>query len=137
MITSLHPIAFDRPHRLASRLFGIDPSRAAVSLTEDRIIAVFGRWRVETELDNVASVGITSDYSFLTSAGPPHLSFQDGGLTFAGTGSRGVCLQFHRPVRGIDPLGLIRHRGLTVTVEDPEALVGELVALGIARSDVR
>jgi hypothetical protein len=136
MTTSLHPIAFDRPHRLASLPFGIDPSRSAVSVTEDRLIAVFGRWRVETDLDNVASVAITGDYSFLKTAGPPHLSLRDRGLTFAGSGADGVCVQFHRPVRGIDPLGLIRHPGLTVTVEDPDALVDELVDRGVHRSDV-
>jgi len=39
-----------------------------------------------------------------------------------------VCLEFHEPVTGIDPLGLIRHPGLTVTVADPEGLAAALAA---------
>ena len=32
-------------------------------------------------------------------------------------------MTFLRPVRGIDPAGIIRHPALTVTVDDPAALV--------------
>jgi hypothetical protein len=99
-------------------------------------VATYGRWRVETDVDNVASVSITGPYSFAKTAGPPHLSMRDRGLTFAGNGHRGVCLAFREPVRGIEPLGLLRHPGLTVTVEDPEALVAELERRGVWRADV-
>jgi hypothetical protein len=58
--------------------------------------------------------------------GPPHLSFRDRGLTFATNQERGVCVRFHEPVAGIDPRGWIRHPGLTVTVEDPEALIAAI-----------
>jgi hypothetical protein len=33
-----------------------------------------------------------------------------------------VLIRFHRRVRGIEPLGIIRHGELTVTVADPEEL---------------
>src|SRR3546814_1533890 len=35
---------------------------------------------------------------------------------------QGLCLSLRRPHRGIEPLGLIRHPGVTVTVEDVEGL---------------
>jgi hypothetical protein len=54
--------------------------------------------------------------------GPAHISLKDHGLTFATNGYRGLCMLFARPVTGIDPLGVIKHPGLTVTVSDPEAL---------------
>ena len=41
----------------------------------------------------------------------------------------GVCIRFAEPVRGMDPMGKIRHPGLTVTVAEPlmagEPTVGE------------
>lgn len=47
-------------------------------------------------------------------------------LTFASNGDRGVCIAFAEPVWGIDRLGLIRHRTLTVTVADVERLASVL-----------
>jgi hypothetical protein len=136
MTTALHPIAFDLPHRVAAMAFATIPGHAAVSILDGRLVATYGPWRVESDVDNIASVSITGPYSFLKTAGPPHLSLRDGGISFAGTGGPGVCLEFHRPVRGIEPLGLLRHRGLTVTVADPEALVAQLEALGVRRGGV-
>jgi hypothetical protein len=34
-----------------------------------------------------------------------------------------VCLLFHEPVPGGETLGLVKHPGLTVTVEDPVGLI--------------
>lgn len=36
------------------------------------------------------------------------------------TTTRGVCLLLRQPVPGIDPLGVIRHPGLTLTVANPQ-----------------
>jgi hypothetical protein len=52
-------------------------------------------------------------YAFLKTAGPALLAITDRGLTFATTDSRGVLIRFARPVRGPDPLGLLRHPELT------------------------
>jgi hypothetical protein len=37
-----------------------------------------------------------------------------------------VEISFVRPVRGLDPLGVLRHPELTVTVRDPERLLSRL-----------
>jgi hypothetical protein len=37
-----------------------------------------------------------------------------------------VCIRLRQPHPGIDPLGLVRHSGLTVTVADPDALAALL-----------
>lgn len=66
-------------------------------------------------------------------AGPAHISLRDLGLTYATTTAQGVCVTFREPVRGIDPLGAIRHPSLTVTVADPQGLVH---ALGNPSTDV-
>src|SRR5690606_154531 len=53
---------------------------------------------------------------------PAHVSLADHGLTFATNPDKGVCIRFEEPVRGLDPLGLVLHPGLTVTVDDPAGL---------------
>ncbi len=65
----------------------------------------------------------TGDYSWPKVIGPAHLSLRDGGLTFASNPDAGVCISFHEPIPGIEPLGLLRHPSLTVTVADVAGLV--------------
>ena len=129
--------AFEPNYRRVDRAFGVTPASAWVELTDDTFHARFGPWRVRTDLANVAAARVTGPYSVPKTLGPAHLSFRDRGLTFATTSRQGVCVEFHRPVTGIDPLGLIRHPGLTVTVAEPAALVDELAPLfgGSARPE--
>jgi hypothetical protein len=77
---------------------------------------------VTTPLTNVKTVSVTGPYNFIKTAGPARLAITDRGLTFATTNRRGVLVLFRTPVRGLDPLGLIRHPELTVTVADVQAL---------------
>lgn len=84
-----------------------------------------GPWLVTTPLDNLAGAAVTGPYRPWRALGP-HLSLADRGLTLGTTTERGVCLSFRGPVRGLDPWGLVRHPGLTVTVDEPE-LVAEVV----------
>jgi len=113
---------FDPRYARASRGFGVAPDRAWVVVTSDELEARFGPWRVRTSLDNVKSVELTGPYRFFKTAGPARLGVTDLGLTFATNGERGVLITFRRRVGGIDPLGLLRHGELTVTVDDPDEL---------------
>ncbi len=72
---------------------------------------------------NVIGWELSGPYAFAKTAGPARLSFADKGLTFATNHRAGVCLKFATPIRGIDPLGLIRHPGLTLTPADREGFV--------------
>jgi hypothetical protein len=121
---------FDPPYRAPARLFGITPDRAYVEVEDDGEGAMlhvrFGSWAVHTPVSNVVDVTPTGPYSLIKTAGPPHLSLRDRGLTFA-TSKTGICITFAHPVAGIDPLGVIRHPSLTVTVSDAGALAGALV----------
>jgi hypothetical protein len=121
---------FDRMHRLLALPFGISPGSAFVEidLSAGRLTARFGRWCVETPLANVVGACVTGPYWTPKTAGPPRLSLADRGLTFATNDVAGVCIQFEQPVRGVEPVGLLRHPGLTVTVTDPEALRDLLVS---------
>lgn len=118
--------AFDPTYRVLSRGFGITPSNSWVAVSDTELDARFGPWRVSTPLENVTGATITGPYALLKTAGPARLAITDRGLTFAANGDRGVRITFAEPVRGLDPLGLLRHPELTVTVADTVALTALL-----------
>ena len=115
-------------YRISELPFAVTSARAWVAVDADHFEARFGPWHVRTPLANVRGAEITGPYRFLKTAGPARLAITDRGLTFASNGKHGVRVDFHEPVRGMDPLGLLRHPELTVTVEDPEGLVAALMA---------
>ena len=116
------PFAFATPYRLAALPFGVTPATAWVEVADDELRVRFGPWRMRTPLSNVASTEVTGGFAFLKTAGPPHLSFSDRGVTFATNGDRALCVQLHEPVPAIDPTKRILHPGATMTVADPEGL---------------
>jgi hypothetical protein len=129
-VPELFTFRFAEAYRRPARLFGITPETASVELGADELCARFGPWRVRTALANVAAVAVTGPYAFLKTAGPARLAITDRGLTFATNGERGVLISFRSPVRGLDPLGLLRHPELTVTVADVDGLAERLRAGG-------
>lgn len=119
---------FTPAYRLAARPFGITPERAWVQIEGEQLTANYGPWRLRTTRGNISRVTITGPYRFERTAGPARLGITDGGLTFASNGQEGVLLSFHKRVPAIDPLGLVRHPELTVTVADAHGLVDALEA---------
>lgn len=118
--------AFDPRYRIAGLPFGVLPATTWVEVGDGRLRARFSWWTLDTSLANVAGVEQSGGYAFVKTAGPPHLSFTDRGVTFATNGERGVCVSFHRPVPAIDPTGTIRHPGATFTVADPDGFEAAL-----------
>jgi hypothetical protein len=118
--------SFDPTYRPAARIFGITPSTAWVEVSDERLDARFGPWRVSTARSNVVDAVITGPYAFWKTAGPARLAITDRGLTFATSGVRGVLITFATPVRGLDPVGLLRHPELTVTVRETSRLAALL-----------
>ncbi len=118
--------AFDPRYRVAGLPFGVLPATTWVEVGDGRLRARFSWWTLDTSLANVAGVEQSGGYAFVKTAGPPHLSFTDRGVTFATNGERGVCVSFHRPVPAIDPTGTIRHPGATFTVADPDGFEAAL-----------
>ncbi len=114
--------AFAPAYRRAARVFGVTPARAWVEVGADHFEARFGPWRVHTPTANITEVAVTGPYRFAKTAGPARLAITDRGLTFATNGARGVRVSFRTPVPGLDPLGIIRHPELTVTVTDVDEL---------------
>jgi hypothetical protein len=114
-------------YRVAALLFGITPQTAHVALSQRDLRVHFGPWRLRTSRSNVAGVEQTGGFAFLKTAGPPHLSFTDHGITFATNGDQALCVRFHEPVKVFDPTGrFLRHPGATLTVADPPALARAL-----------
>jgi len=112
-------MAFDPRFRLPLAALGVTPATAHVTLTPDRLVACFGPWVCHTAPSNVRAVSLTGPYHWYRAIGP-RLSLADHGLTFGTTTTGGVCLQLRDPVPGIDPIGLIRHPNLTLTVANPQ-----------------
>lgn len=115
------PFALDGP-RPVLRLCGVTGPEDAVVEIDDRLLSVrFGFWSLRTPTANLVDAEISGPYSAPKVLGV-HLSFADRGVTFGSTTRQGVCIRFRRPVPAIEPLGLIRHPGVTVTVADPRGL---------------
>ena len=115
--------AFQRPLDTWARWFAVVPTRSYVRIDDHGFEAVYGPWRVATAWSNVAAVERTGPYRAWKVAGPAHLSVADRGITMAATTSGGACLRFREPVRGIDPLGVIRHPAATLGVDDLDGFV--------------
>ena len=118
--------SFDLLYRVVALPLGITPATAHVDVEDGRLEARFGLWRVSTPLSNVTGTEVTGPYNALKTIGPAHLSLADRGLTFATNASKGLCICFEEPVKGIDPTGRLRHPGLTVTVADVDGLAARL-----------
>lgn len=119
--TSTEQFAFDfdgRYRRFLSAL-GVRPETAGVDVGATDVTVRFGRWRCTTAIANVRDVCMTGDYKAYRVIGP-RLSLADRGVSFGTNTHIGVCLLVRTPVRALDPLGVLRHPGITVTVRDPE-----------------
>ena len=122
------PFAFAPSYRRFARTFRVNPETARVEIDDETFEARFGPWRVRTPLTNITGVEVTGPYAFWKTAGPARFAITDRGLTFATNGDRGVLIRFARGVRGLDPLGILRHPELTVTVDDVDGLAALLRA---------
>jgi hypothetical protein len=120
------PFRFAATYRLPALLFGVTNATAGVWVDEAELRIRFGPWRLQTPLTNVVSTTHTGPFALFKTMGPAHLSFADRGLTCATNSERGLCIRFARPVPGIEPLGLLRHPAVTVTVADCDNLATAL-----------
>ena len=109
-------------YRAPARAFGVTSGTAWVDVGDRTLDVQFGPWRLSTPLANITDAAVTGPYAFWKTAGPARLAITDRGLTFATNGKSGVLISFRTPVRGLEPLGVIRHPELTVTVAEVDRL---------------
>jgi hypothetical protein len=118
---------FDFAFRPMLLALGVHPGNCSVTLTDDdRFVARFGRWVIDTPLSNIDCAEVTGPYRWYRAIGLRG-SWVDQGITFGTTAAGGVCVTFHERIPRLIP-AMGRHPGLTVTVADPEALVAALGA---------
>jgi len=120
--TSTFGFRFEALMAPAAALVGVRPSNARVEVGEEDVTVHFGRWSMLFPRSDVTSAEVTGPYHLLKVTGPPHVSLSDRGVTFATNRQAGVCIRLLRPRPAIEPLGLVRHPALTVTVDDPKGL---------------
>lgn len=129
MPTSDFAFRFSTAQRVVGVPFGVVPFTTGVRLDDGGLRVRYGPWRLSTSLDNIAGATRTSGFTVAKTAGPPHLSFSDRGVSFTPNAEAAVCLTFHRPVKGIDPTGLITHPGATLGLADIDGFLGRLEEL--------
>ncbi len=117
--------AFEDRYRPLLAVLGVRPDTCRLTLTGEVLRVRFGPWLVLSPRANVAAAELSGPFSPLKAIGV-RVSLSDGGLTFGSSTRQGVCIRFHRSVSGSDPLGVLRHPALTVTVEDAARLAGLL-----------
>jgi len=125
MTATRYPFDFDAKYRLGLAALGVLPSTAWVEVDDERIVARFGPWGCTTAADNVIDVCPSGPYQAYRAIGA-RLSATDQGLTFGTTTRGGVCLLLREPVKGLDPLGKLKHPGVTLTVADPDAFAAHV-----------
>lgn len=104
---------------------GVFPGNTSVTLTaDDRFVARFGRWQVDTPIRNIDCVQATGPYRRYKAIGLRG-SRVDHGITFGTTAAGGVCVTFVEPIPNLLP-GMKNHPGLTVTVADIEGLAAAI-----------
>jgi hypothetical protein len=95
-----------------------------VTITDDgRLRATYGRFEIDTPLDNIDHTQITGPHRWYTAVGL-RLSFSDDGITFGTNHQRGLCIEFVETVPRV--IGFKPHSALWVSVADPEALAAAI-----------
>lgn len=121
-MTERFPFRFSAAGRVVLTPVGVTDATAWVEVDPERFHARFGPWAVTTPPSNITGTSVQGPHRPLKAIGV-RWSFADHGLTFGSSAGRTVCVEFSEPVRGLDPLGVLRHPNLSLAVADPEALV--------------
>lgn len=123
--TRRFPYRFDNRWKALFLALGVDDSDA-VQLTEDgRLLASFGRVRVETPIANIDHTEISGPHRWFTAVGL-RLSFTDDGLTFGTNHEKGLCIAFVERIPKV--IGFRDHSALWVSVADPEGLAAAIAS---------
>ena len=131
MAAQCFPIRLGRRSKPLLRLFGARDDNSYVDL-DGELDARFGRSRVRTPIENIASWRIEGPWAWITAIGL-RTSVRHHDVTFGGNPDGGVRIDFRTPVK----FGLIRMPALYVTVVDLEGLAAALTARGIPGVDAR
>ena len=125
------PIRIGSRSRIVLVLFGVRSTNAYVDLSS-ALDARFGFFRIRTPVENVARWRIEGPWPWITAIGVRR-SIRHGDISFDGTHTGGVRVDFHEPVR----FGPLRPPALYVSVDDLEGFAAALASLGVPGEDRR
>lgn len=125
------PIRLGRRSRPLLALFGVRDGNAYVDLGTN-LDARFGFFRVTTPVTNIVAWRIEGPWRWITAIGVRR-SVRHGDISFDGTHTGGVRVDFHEPIR----LGPLRPPALYISVEDLAGFASALASLGIPGTDAR
>ncbi len=123
MSDEFYPYRFDDRWKALFLTLGVKRTDGVTITDDGRLLATYGRARVETTVDTVDHVDISGPHRWYTAVGL-RLSFADDGITFGTNHHRGLCIGFVEPVRRV--IGFRDHSALWVSVADPDALAAAL-----------
>lgn len=116
------------PYRLDKRwaplffVLGVD-GEDGVEVSDDALVATYGRFRVETPLDNIDRTVVTGPHRWYTAVGL-RLSLTDDGLTFGTNHISGLSISFVDKIPRV--VGWKDHSMLWVSVADPAGLAAAI-----------
>lgn len=113
------PYRLDRRFSPLFALLGVEDTDGVTLTGDGRLVATYGRKRVETPLDNVDHTLRTGPHRWWKAVGL-RLSFADDGLTMGTNYEAGLCIAFVEKIPRV--VGFRNHSALWVSVADPEAL---------------
>jgi hypothetical protein len=113
------PYKFDKRWAPLFLALGIKSDDGVTVYPNGDMIATYGRFKVKTTLDNIASSEITGPHRWYTAVGL-RLSMTDDGVTFGTNHHTGLSIAFVKKVPRV--IGFRRHSLLWVSVVDPEGL---------------
>lgn len=113
------PYRFDNRWKAMFFTLRVGPDDGVTITADGRMVATYGRFTVDTPLDNIHHTQITGPHRWYTAVGL-RLSFSDDGITFGTNHQRGLCIEFIEKVPRV--IGFKDHSALWVSVADPEAL---------------
>jgi hypothetical protein len=119
MSEQFFPYRFDDRWRAMFVLLRVGADDGVTVTDDGRLRATYGRWKLDTSLDNVDHTEVTGPHRWYTAVGL-RLSFADDGITFGTNHQRGLCIAFKQRVPRV--IGFKDHSALWVSVADPEAL---------------
>ncbi len=117
------PYQLDRRWAPLFAVLAVDEDDGVTITDDERLVATYGRKRVETPLTNIDHTLVTGPHRWWTAVGL-RLSFADDGLTFGTTNERGLCVAFVDKIPRV--IGPRNHSALWVSVADPEGLAAAI-----------
>ncbi len=117
------PYRLDRRFSAVFTVLGVGDRDGVTLTSDDRLVATYGRKRIESPLANVDHTLRTGPHRWWTAVGL-RLSFADDGLTMGTNFEAGLCIAFVERIPKV--IGLRDHSALWVSVADPEALAAAI-----------